>query len=104
MECAVTSEIKKKPSIHDSIGSNPTIEKNIPEDVVWIDDAFYIIRTRFGMHTSVLKEPILGAHFITGLEEKTVLDMTRWHLKCIQDGTLDDHTRTVNDGKVGGKL
>ena len=94
----------KPPTIHSSIGSNPTIEKNIPEDVEWIDDAFYVIKTRFGMYTSVLKEPILGAHFITGLEEKTVIQISRWHLKCIQDGTLDEHSRIVNDGFVGGKL
>ena len=56
------------------------------------------------MHTSVLKEPILGAHFITGMEEKTVINVTRWHLKCLQEGTLDEHTRIINDGTVGGKL
>ena len=30
--------------------------------------------------------------------------MSRWHLKCIQDGSLDDNTRVVNSGVVGGKL
>ena len=30
--------------------------------------------------------------------------MTRWHLKCIQDGTLEDYSRVVNSGVVGGKL
>ena len=35
-----------------------TVEKNIPEDVEWIDDAFYIKKTRFGMHTSILKDPL----------------------------------------------
>ena len=94
----------KKPTIRTSLGDNPTIEKEIPENVEWIDDAFYIIKTRFGMHTSVLKEPILGAHFITGLEEKTVIEVTRWHLKCIQEGTLEDHSSVVNSGVVGGKL
>ena len=94
----------KKPTIRTSLGDNPTIEKEIPENVEWIDDAFYIIKTRFGMHTSVLKEPIYGAHFITGLEEKTVIEVTRWHLKCIQEGTLEDHSSVVNSGVVGGKL
>ena len=94
----------KKPTIRTSLGDNPTIEKEIPENVEWIDDAFYIIKTRFGMHTSVLKEPILGAHFITGLEEKTVIQVTRWHLKCIQEGTLENHSSVVNSGVVGGKL
>ena len=47
----------KRPIIATSLGPNPTIEKEIPEDVEWIDDAFYIKKTRFGIN-SVLKEPI----------------------------------------------
>ena len=92
---------KKKTTIETSLGG--TVEKNIPENVVWIDDAFYIKKTRFGLHVSILKEP-LGAHFLTGLHEKEVIHMTRWHLKCLQDGTIDDYTRVVNSGVVGGKL
>ena len=92
---------KKKTTIETSLGG--TVEKNIPENVVWIDDAFYIKKTRFGLHVSILKEP-LGAHFLTGLHEKDVIHMTRWHLKCLQDGTIDDYTRVVNSGVVGGKL
>tara|TARA_S200002703_G_scaffold91392_1_gene78889 strand:- start:5342 stop:5602 length:261 start_codon:yes stop_codon:yes gene_type:complete len=86
------------------LGTNPVIEKNIPENVEWIDDAFYVKKTRFGLYTSVLKEPILGAHFITGATEDGVIGMTRWHLKCLQDGSLDDYSRVVNSGVVGGKL
>ena len=76
--------------------------KEHPEiaEVDWIDDAFYVTETRF-MWKSVLKN---GKDFLFGLEKQTVIDMSRWHLKCLQDGTLDDHTRIVNDGKVGGKL
>ena len=92
---------QKKPTIETSLGG--TIEKNIPEDVEWIDDAFYIKKTRFGLHVSILKEPY-GAHFLTGLQYEDVLKMTRWHLKCLQDGTIDDYTRVVNSGVVGGKL
>ncbi len=95
---------QKKATIHDSLGTNPVIEKNIPENVEWIDDAFYVKKTRFGLYTSVLKEPILGAHFITGATEDGVIGMTRWHLKCLQDGSLDDYSRVVNSGVVGGKL
>ena len=94
---------QKKATIHDSLGANPVIEKNIPEDVEWIDDAFYVIKTRFDLYTSVLKNP-LGAHFITGLHEKDVIHMTRWHLKSLQDGSIDDASRVVNSGVVGGKL
>ena len=87
-----------------SLGPNPTIEKEIPEDVEWIDDAFYIKKTRFGMYTSVLKEPILGANFITGATYDAVLTVSRWHLKCLQEDTLEDNSRIVNSGVVGGKL
>ena len=95
------TETQSKIKLSTSFGG--TVEKEIPEDVEWIDDAFYIKKTRFGMHTSILKEP-LGQHFITGLEYQTVLDVTRWHLKQLQDGTLDEYTRVVNSGVVGGKL
>jgi hypothetical protein len=93
----------KEPTLQDSLGPNPTIEKDIPEDVVWIDDAFYIKKTRFGLHVSVLKDP-LGAHFLTGLEYEGCLTVTRWHLKCLQEGTLHLYSRVVNSGVVGGKL
>lgn len=93
----------KEPTLQDSLGPNPTIEKDIPEDVVWIDDAFYIKKTRFGLHVSVLKDP-LGAHFLTTLEYEGCLTVTRWHLKCLQEGTLHLYSRVVNSGVVGGKL
>ena len=89
------------PKLASSFGG--TVEKNIPEDVVWIDDAFYIKKTRFGLYTSILKEP-LGQHFITGATEEGVLTVSRWHLKSLQDGTLDEYTRVINSGVVGGKL
>ena len=92
---------ERKPKLEDSFGG--TIEKNIPDDVEWIDDAFYIKKTRFGLYTSILKNP-LGQHFITGATKDAVLTMSRWHLKCAQEGTLEDYTRVVNSGVVGGKL
>ena len=80
-----------------------TVEKDIPDDVVWIDDAFYVKKTRFGLYTSILKEP-LGQHFITGATEDGVITISRWHLMCLQDGTLQDYSRVINSGVVGGKL
>ena len=97
----MTETKERKPLLSDSFGG--TVEKNIPDDVEWIDDAFYIKKTRFGLFTSILKEP-LGQHFITGATEEGVIKVTRWHLKCLQDGTLQDYTRVVNSGVVGGKL
>ena len=90
-----------KAKLSDSLGG--TVEKEIPEDVVWIDDAFYVKKTRFDLHTSILKEP-LGAHFLTGLIYEDVVKVTRWHLKCLQDGTMDQYSRVINDGFVSGKL
>jgi len=93
---------KNKTTLATSLGSNPTMEKNIPDDQVWIDDAFYIKKTMFGLYTSVLKEPF-GANFITGATEDGVTQITRWHLKCLQDGTLDDYTY-VTSAAMGVKL
>ena len=95
------TKIKQIPKLSSSFGG--TVEKNIPEDVVWIDDAFYIKETRFGLYTSILKEP-LGQHFITGATKDGVLTVSRWHLKCLQEDTLQDYTRVINSGVVGGKL
>ena len=97
----MTETKERKPLLSDSFGG--TVEKNIPDDVEWIDDAFYIKKTRFGLFTSILKEP-LGQHFITGATEDGVIKMSRWHLMCLQEGTLQDYTRVVNSGVVGGKL
>ena len=94
-------QVTEKAKLSTSFGG--TVEKDIPEDVVWIDDAFYIKKTRFGLFTSILKNP-LGQHFITGPTEEAVMRISRWHLKCIQDGSLNDYTRVVNSGVVGGKL
>lgn len=96
---------EQKQTVHPKLSSSfgGTVEKEIPDDVVWIDDAFYIKKTRFGLYTSILKNP-LGQHFITGGTEDGVIKMSRWHLMCIQDGSIDDYTRVINNGVVGGKL
>ena len=91
------------PSLLTTLGHNNTIEKDIPEDAEWVDDAFYIKKTRFGLYTSILKNP-LGGHFITGATYDGVLTVSRFHLKCLQDGTLENYSRVVNSGVVSGKL
>ena len=67
----------------------------------WIDDAFAVVQTRF-MWKSIRKDT--GADFLFGLTKEAVTDMSRWHLKCEQEGTLEQYTRVVNSGVVGGKL
>ncbi|AOV58547.1 hypothetical protein S250808_042 [Synechococcus phage S-CAM3] len=89
------------PKLASSFGG--TVEKDIPDDVEWIDDAFYIKETRFGLYTSILQNP-LGQHFLTGATYEGVLKVTRWHLMCLQDDSLRDYTRVINSGVVGGKL
>ena len=71
------------------------------QEYEWIDDAFRVEQTRF-MWKSVRKDT--GKDFLFGLTEEIVTGMSRWHLKCEQDGTLDQYTRVVNNGVVGGKL
>lgn len=89
------TEQNQKPSVPTNV-EHPEIA-----EVDWIDDAFYVEKSRF-MWKSVRKDT--GKDFLFGLTEKIVTDMTRWHLKCEQEGTLEQYTRVVNSGVVGGKL
>jgi hypothetical protein len=61
----------------------------------WIDDAFRIVETRYGMYKSILKST--GEDFLTGATYDGVFQMSRWHLKCEQDGTLHLYTRVVGN-------
>jgi len=70
-------------------------------EVYWIDDCFRVWQTRFGLWTTETKQ---GRKMLTGLTREAVVDMTRWHLKCEQEGTLHLYTRVVNSGVVDGKL
>ena len=101
MSQTLTKTTEHNPKLSDSFGG--TVEKNIPEDVIWIDDAFYVKETRYGLFISVLKEQ-LGQHFLTGATKDGVINMSRWHLMCLQEGTLQDYSSVVNSGVVGGKL
>ena len=72
----------------------------VPEGAELIDDVFYVWTTRFGLYTTMTKQ---GRKMLTGATRDGVVTMTRWHLKCEQDGTLEQYTRVVNSGVVGGK-
>lgn len=67
----------------------------------WIDDSFRVEEKKWGTWESFLKN---GKSLVTGLTRESVISGTRWYLKSLQDGTLQDNSRVVNDGKVGGKL
>ena len=77
--------------------------KEHPEikEVDWIDDAFRMEKTRMGLWKSVLKN---GKDMLFGLEKESTQRMTSWHLKRLQDGTLDENSKVINNGVVGGKL
>lgn len=77
--------------------------KEHPEiaEVEWIDDAFRVYKTRFGIWHSALKD---GREVITALDEQGCINATRFYLKGRQEGWEESDSRVVNDGVVGGKL
>ena len=68
-------------------------EIKVPEGAELIDECFYVWETRYGLYSTMTKE---GRQMLTGATKDGVTKMTRWHLKCEQDGTLHLHTRVVN--------
>ena len=79
-------------------------ETNVHPEIAeyeWIDDCFRVFETRMGLWSTETKE---GRKMLTGLKKEDVVSMTRWHLKCEQEGTLDQYTRVIGDAYVGGKL
>tara|TARA_B100001057_G_scaffold1563_1_gene1480 strand:+ start:79 stop:339 length:261 start_codon:yes stop_codon:yes gene_type:complete len=73
----------------------------IPEGAILIDDVFYVWETRYGLHSTMTKE---GRKMLTALKKDDAIMMTRWHLKCEQDGTMEQYTRVIGDSFVSGKL
>ena len=74
---------------------------NPPEGAELIDEVFYVWETRYGLFTSMTKE---GREMITGGTKDGVIVMTRWHLKCEQDGTLEQYSTVVGSASVGVDL
>ena len=66
-----------------------------------VDDCFYVWETRFGLWSTETKE---GRKMLTGGTRDGVVEMTRWHLKCEQEGTLHLYTRVIGDATMDGKL
>jgi hypothetical protein len=73
----------------------------VPDGAELIDEVFYVWETRYGLYSTMTKE---GRKMLTGGIKDSVVSMTRWHLKCEQDGTLEDYTYVVGDAFVSGKL
>ena len=82
------------------VTENQTIIE-VPDGAELIDDVFYVWETRFGLFSTMTNE---GRKMLTGGTKDAAVTMTRWHLKCEQDGTLDQHSRVIGSAIVGGKL
>ena len=74
---------------------------DMESDAELIDETFYVWETRFGLWSTMTQE---GRKMLTGLTREAVVDMTRWHLKCEQEGWPPGSVRVINNGIVGGKL
>ena len=75
--------------------------KKPPENAELIDEVFYVWETRYGLFTTMTKE---GREMITGGTKDGVIVMTRWHLQCEQDGTLEQYSRVVGSAFKGVDL
>lgn len=66
---------------------------------VWYDETFQVYETESKLWISKGKD---GKNLVTSNDKQMCIDMTRFYLKGKQEGFID--SRTLNDGKVGGKL
>ena len=73
----------------------------VPDGAVLIDDVFYVWETRFGLFSTMTTK---GREMLTGAVRENVIMMTRWHLKCEQEGWPEGSVRVVGNGVVSGKL
>ena len=76
-------------------------EIEVPDNAELIDECFYVWETRYGLYSTMTKE---GRQMMTGATKDGVTVMTRWHLKCEQEGTLHLYTRVVGSATMGVKL
>jgi len=67
----------------------------------WIDDIFRVYKTKYGLWHSATRE---GEELVTAMTEEKCVSATRFYLKGRQEGWVEETTRVMNDGKVGGKL
>jgi len=81
--------------------TTPETFPEIPKGSEMIDDVFYVWETRFGLFSTMTKE---GRQMLTGPSKEAAVEMTRWHLKCEQEGWPEGSVRVVNNGVVSGKL
>ena len=73
----------------------------VPEGAELFDECFYVWETRFGLFSSMTTE---GRGMLTGAVRDNVIMMTRWHLKCEQEGWPEGSVRVVSSASMGVKL
>lgn len=73
------------------------VEVPVPEGAELIDDVFYVWETRYGLFSSMTKN---GRKMLTGVHKDNVIIMTRWHLKCEQEGWPEGSVTVVNTTTV----
>jgi len=73
------------------------VEVPVPEGAELIDDVFYVWETRYGLFSSMTKN---GRKMLTGVYKDNVIIMTRWHLKCEQEGWPEGSVTVVNTSTV----
>ena len=62
-----------------------------------IDEAFVVRETRYGLYKSTT---VAGRAMLTGADKENVVIMTRWHLKCEQEGWPEGSVRVVSTSKA----
>ena len=69
------------------------VEVQVPKGAELIDECFYVWETRYGLFSSMTKN---GRRMLTGAYKDNVTIMTRWHLKCEQEGWPEGSVSVVN--------
>ena len=73
------------------------VEVQVPEGAELIADCFYVWATRYGLFSSMTKD---GRKMLTGAVRDNVIIMTRWHLRCEQEGWPEGSVTVVNTTTV----
>ena len=81
--------------------TTPSKSKRYQKDIETVDECFTVWETRFGLFQT---ETLEGRSMLLGGTREGVIIMTRWHLKCEQEGWPEGSVRVINSGVVDGKL
>ena len=65
------------------------------------DDAFVVRKSRMGLYNSFT---VAGVPKLCALTEEICIEMTRWHLKCEQEGWPEGSVKVIGKAVVDGKL